>query len=214
MPNRLKIHSIPVRGLGGGAMKGGENVFTASLKNLKTIQQQNDRARWVRELATAQEDLKLAQRLLGETKDRWEFDSIKQDINELEWKIQQLRNQINDRTIMSAVQRFDAEATQTVIADFNTEVAVANENYVEILQEIKRAAEQLNSQLAEKLPLLTEIEKKASAANGLSMYLDEADAKQLKSFESQQIRTSNYQVITMSQYFSAIQQLLNEMEDA
>lgn len=195
-------------------MKGGENVFTASLKNLKTIQQQNDRARWVRELATAQEDLKLAQRLLGETKDRWEFDSIKQDINELEWKIQQLRNQINDRTIMSAVQRFDAEATQTVIADFNTEVAVANENYVEILQEIKRAAEQLNSQLAEKLPLLTEIEKKASAANGLSMYLDEADAKQLKSFESQQIRTSNYQVITMSQYFSAIQQLLNEMEDA
>ncbi|EON73957.1 hypothetical protein [Lysinibacillus sphaericus] len=189
-----------------------QHKFSKSIQALTKIQSQNDRSKFVRDLEINRDRLKIAESSLKNAKDRWDFESIHQDILDLKWSIQQAENLIATPGYMSRIEKFTVEEAETVVQQFNEEMKAVVKQYDASMARLNKVVlkdvEELQT-IANELKML---EKQRLDVVLLRNYLPKKQQMELMPFPLFQVTKSNLVRVTAGEQVQSIINLLKEME--
>ena len=191
-----------------------QHQFNNSLQALMKIQSQNDRSKLARELEVNRERLKVAESSLKDAKDRWDYESIHQDILDLKWSIQQAENLIATPGYMSTIEKFVGEEAETVVKQYNEEMKAVTKHYSSLMARLNKVLLTNVDELQTIANELQTVEKQHLDVALLQNYLPEKQQKELMSFPLIQVTKSNLVRVTAGEQVQLIINLIKEMEVA
>ena len=191
-----------------------QHRFEQSLKALQQIQEKNDRVQIVRDLEQNKHRLKVAEATLKDATNRWDFESIHQDILDLKWSIQQAENLIATPGYMSTIEKFAVEEAETVVKQYNEEMKVVTKQYGGLTARLNKVSLTNVDELQTIAYELKTLEKQHLDVTLLRNYLPEKQQKELIPFPLIQVTKSNLVRVTAGEQVQLIINLIKEMEVA
>lgn len=189
-----------------------QHKFSKSLQALMKIQSQNDRSKIVRDLDINRNRLKVAESSLKNAKDRWDYESIHQDILDLKWSIQQAENLIATPGYMSRIEKFTVEEAEMVVQQYNEEMKAVVKQYKASLARLNKVVLSSVDELQTIANELKSLEKQRLDVALLQNYLPEKQQKGLMPFPLFQVTKSNFVRVTAGEQVQLVINLLKEME--
>lgn len=189
-----------------------QHKFSKSLQALMNIQSKNDRSKIVRDLDINRNRLKVAEASLKNALDRWDYESINQDILDLKWAIQQAENLMSTPGYMGRVEKFTFEEAKTVVQQYNEEIKAVVKHYNALLARLNKVVLTNVSEIQAISNELKMLEKEYLDVALLRNYLPEKQQLELTQFPLSQVKKSNLVRVTVGDQLQLIIDLLKEME--
>ncbi len=189
-----------------------QHKFSKSLQALMNIKSKNDRSKIVRDLDINRIRLKVAGASLKNALDRWDYESINQDILDLKWSIQQAENLMSTPGYMGRVEKFTFEEAQTVVQQYNEEMKAVVKQYSTTLARLNKVVLTNVSEIQSISNELKTLEKEYMDVALLKNYLPENQRTELAQFPLSQVKKSNLVRVTAGDQVQLIIDLLKEME--
>ena len=191
-----------------------QHQFEQSLKALQQIQEKNNRVQIVQDLELNKQRLKVAEATLKDATDRWDFESIHQDVLDLKWSIQQAENLIATPGYMSTVEKFVVEEAETVVKQYNEEMKAVTKQYNGLMARLNKVLLTNVYELQTIANELQMLEKQRLDVAVLPNYLPEKQQMKLMPFPLIQVTKSNLVRVTAGEQVQLIINLIKEMEVA
>lgn len=191
-----------------------QHQFNNSLQALMKIQSQNDRSKLVRDLEINRDRLKVAESSLKNAKDRWDYESIHNDVLDLKWSIQQAENLIATPGYMSTIEKFVEEEAETVVKQYNEEMNAVTKQYSGLMARLNKVLLTNVDELQTIANELQTLEKQHLDVAVLQNYLPEKQQMKLMPLPFIQVTKSNLVRVTAGEQVQLIINLIKEMEVA